>query len=136
MRWRFPARESPRSVPAAILLIMSGEPNGRASPFGARLRQWRRHRGLSQLALAGRVSSTPRHISFLETGRSRPSRQMVLRLGAALDVPLRERNQLLQAAGLAPAYPEADVQAPALEPFRRAMESNATSPTRRSVPPS
>ncbi len=61
---------------------------------------------------------------------------MVLRLGAALDVPLRERNQLLQAAGLAPAYPEADVQAPALEPFRRAMESNATSPTRRSVPPS
>lgn len=92
------------------------------SPFGARLRQWRRHRGLSQLALAGRVGSTPRHLSFLETGRSRPSRQMVLRLGAALDMPLREANQLLQAAGLPPAHPEADVQAPALEPFRRAMD--------------
>jgi transcriptional regulator with XRE-family HTH domain len=101
---------------------MRNNPTMNASPFGARLRQWRQHRGLSQLALAGRIGSTPRHISFLETGRSRPSQQMVLRLGAALDVPLRDRNQLLQAAGLAPAYPEADVQTPALEPFRRAMD--------------
>jgi len=76
---------------------MNGEPA--ASPFGARLRRWRGHRGISQLALATKVGTTPRHLSFLETGRSRPSRDMVLRLGEALDVTLRERNQLLQAAG-------------------------------------
>jgi DNA-binding XRE family transcriptional regulator len=58
------------------------------SPFGARLRQWRHRRGLSQLALAGLVGSTGRHISFLETGRSRPSRQMALRLADSLDVGL------------------------------------------------
>jgi transcriptional regulator with XRE-family HTH domain len=92
------------------------------SPFGARLRQWRRHRGLSQLALAGQVASTPRHVSFLETGRSRPSRDTVLRLAGALEVPLREVNELLQAAGLAPAYPEAALQAPTLEPFRQAID--------------
>jgi transcriptional regulator with XRE-family HTH domain len=101
---------------------MRNDPTPATSPFGARLRQWRRHRGLSQLALAGRVGSTPRHISFLETGRSRPSRDTVLRLAAALDVPLREANELLQAAGLAPAYPEGAVEAPALEPFRRAID--------------
>jgi len=68
-----------------------------ASPFGARLRQWRRHRGLSQLSLAGQVGSTGRHISFLETGRSRPSRQMVLRLADTLGVGLRNTNELLHA---------------------------------------
>jgi transcriptional regulator with XRE-family HTH domain len=93
------------------------------SPFGARLRQWRAARGVSQLALAVRVGSTPRHLSFLETGRSRPSRQMVLRLGEALDLPLRERNQLLHAAGLPGAYPEAGVHSVDLAPFRAAVES-------------
>lgn len=96
------------------------------SPFGARLRQWREIRGLSQLSLATRASSTPRHISFLETGRSRPSREMVLRLADVLDVSLRDRNQLLQAAGIAPAYPEAALQAPELEPFRRAIDALLT----------
>jgi len=96
---------------------MSGEPNGRASPFGARLRQWRRHRGLSQLALAGRVGSTARHLSFLETGRSRPSRQMVLRLGEALGVGLREVNELLHAAGLPAAYPNMDIGSSDLAAF-------------------
>jgi transcriptional regulator with XRE-family HTH domain len=95
---------------------------GTASPFGTRLRQWRQHRGISQLMLAGQVGSTPRHISFLETGRSRPSRQMVLRLGEVLDVSLRERNELLAAAGLPPAYPRAPVTGPELAPYRTAID--------------
>src|SRR5262245_57637463 len=93
------------------------------SPFGVRLRQWRATRGVSQLALAAKVGSTARHLSFLETGRSRPSRQMVLRLGEALDVSLRERNQLLHAAGLPAAYPEAGVDSADLAPFRAALDS-------------
>jgi transcriptional regulator with XRE-family HTH domain len=91
------------------------------SPFGARLRQWRSHRGLSQLELASRVATTPRHVSFLETGRSRPSRQMVLRLGDALDLPLRDRNDLLHAAGLGAAYPEAELSGHDLAPYRSAI---------------
>ena len=94
-----------------------------ASPFGARLRQWRAHRGVSQLALATKAGSTARHLSFLQTGRSRPSRQMVLRLGEALGLPLRERNQLLQAAGLAAAYPEAELSGPDLAPHRAALHT-------------
>jgi transcriptional regulator with XRE-family HTH domain len=92
------------------------------SPFGARLRRWRHQRGLSQLALAGLVGSTGRHISFLETGRSRPSRQMALRLAAALDVGLREANALLHAAGLPAAYPRAGLDSPDLGPHRAAIE--------------
>jgi transcriptional regulator with XRE-family HTH domain len=92
------------------------------SPFGARLRQWRRHRGLSQLGLAGQVASTARHISFLETGRSRPSRQMVLRLADALDVGLRESNELLHAAGLPGTYPQATLDGPDLAPYRAAID--------------
>jgi transcriptional regulator with XRE-family HTH domain len=77
-----------------------------SQPVGELLRQWRRRRGLSQLALAGAAGVSARHLSFVETGRSRPSRAMLLRLGEHLDVPLRDRNVLLLAAGLAPAYPE------------------------------
>ena len=77
-----------------------------APPSAALLRQWRRRRGLSQLALAGAAGVSARHLSFVETGRSRPSRAMLLRLSEHLDVPLRDRNALLLAAGLAPAYPE------------------------------
>lgn len=100
---------------------MDSQPVG-VSPFGARLRQWRASRGVSQLALAARVGSTSRHLSFLETGRSRPSRQMVLRLGEALDVPLRERNELLHAAGLPAVYPQVSMQSVNLAPFRAALE--------------
>jgi transcriptional regulator with XRE-family HTH domain len=86
-----------------------------ASPFGERLRHWRRRAALSQLELAVRAGTTSRHVSFVETGRSRPGAELVLRLAHALDVPLRERNALLVAAGLAPRYPS-----PALtdEPMR------------------
>ncbi|HMJ75823.1 MAG TPA: helix-turn-helix transcriptional regulator [Iamia sp.] len=75
-----------------------------SSPFGSLLRQWRAVRGASQLALAIEAGTTPRYVSFVETGRARPSRHMVERLARALEVPLRERNELLLAAGFAPLY--------------------------------
>lgn len=73
---------------------------------GPLLRGWREQRRVSQLELALRADSSARHISFIETGRSRPSEEMVLRLAEHLDVPVRERNALLLAAGYAPHYPE------------------------------
>src|SRR5262245_32682917 len=96
--------------------------SGPASPFGAYLRRWRRHRGLSQLALAAEIGSTPRHLSFLETGRSRPSHAMVVRLCDALRIPLRDRNQLLAAAGLAAAYPYGDLRDADLAPYRAIID--------------
>jgi transcriptional regulator with XRE-family HTH domain len=99
--------------------IMSEESG---SPFGVRLRSWRQRRGLSQLALASLVGSTARHLSFLETGRSRPSREMTLRLASALDVGMRESNQLLLAAGLKASYPERTIDAADLAPYRRAID--------------
>src|SRR5205814_2435578 len=120
---RFPARESASSRSPAILSIMTTAPVGRASPFGVRLRQWRHRRGISQLVLAGQVGSTPRHISFLETGRSRPSRQMVLRLADTLGVGLAEANELLHAAGLPAAYPHAGLDSVDLAPYRAAFEA-------------
>jgi len=105
--------------PPCDTAIMDEEP---VSPFGARLRRWRRHRGLSQLGLAGQVGSTARHISFLETGRSRPSRQMVLRLAEVLRVGLRESNQLLHAAGLPATYPQAALDSADLAPYRAAID--------------
>jgi len=92
------------------------------SPFGQALRHWRQRRGLSQLDLAGVAATTTRHLSYLETGRSRPTRQMVERLSGALDVPLRERNRLLQLAGLPAVYPEGDLATDDLAPFRRAVD--------------
>ena len=87
-----------------------------------RLRHWRRLRGLSQLSLATEAATTARHLSFLETGRSRPSREMVTRLSDVLSLPLRARNDLLEAAGLAPGYPEAPLDSEALAPFRAAID--------------
>ena len=75
------------------------------SRFGALLREWRRRRGISQLELAGRANSSQRHVSFLESGRSQPSRTIVLALTEALDLPLRARNEILVAGGFAPFYP-------------------------------
>lgn len=73
-----------------------------ATDIGALLQYWRKARSLSQLALAIEADVSPRHISFLETGRARPSREMVILLCGVLDVPLRERNELLLTAGFAP----------------------------------
>ena len=90
--------------------------------FGEQLRGWRRTRRLSQLDLALEAEISSRHLSFVETGRSRPSRDMVLRLAGTLDLPLRARNALLVAAGLAPQFPERSLDDPALTPARRAIE--------------
>ncbi len=91
-------------------------------PFGDHLRHWRQHRRLSQLDLAQEAEISPRHLSFVETGRSVPSREMVLRLAERLDVPLRERNALLLAAGYAPMYRERPLSDPALSAARQAVE--------------
>src|SRR6266849_11122546 len=97
-----------------------GARNGGAS-FGRLLRHWRQARGMSQLALAIEAEISSRHVSFLETGRTQPSRDMVQRLGAVLDLPLDERNALCLAAGYAPAYEERELGVPELGHVRRAL---------------
>src|SRR5690606_7128589 len=97
-------------------------PHPRDTGFGELLRQWRRIRGKSQYALALDARVSPRHVSFVETGRARPSRQMVLTLAATLNVPLRERNALLTAAGFARMYRESQLDSAELEPARQALE--------------
>lgn len=92
-----------------------------ATPFGVLLRQWSTSRSLSQLALAAMAGTTSRHVSFLETGRSRPSAEIVDRLADALDVPLGDRNALLLAAGLAGRYTDAAWEDERYEPARRAV---------------
>ncbi|MEU2437990.1 helix-turn-helix transcriptional regulator [Streptomyces rubradiris] len=89
---------------------------------GPLLRAWRERRRISQLELALRAGSSARHISFIETGRSRPSEEMVLRLAERLQVPVRERNALLLAAGYAPRYAETPLDDPALEGLRDGLE--------------
>ncbi len=90
--------------------------------FGRLLRQWRTTRHMSQLGLATEAGISARHLSFLETGRAQPSREMVQLLAGMLDVPLGERNALLVSAGYAPLYGERPLGAPELEPVRRALQ--------------
>jgi transcriptional regulator with XRE-family HTH domain len=90
--------------------------------IGDHLREWRQRRHLSQLDLAGDAEVSARHLSFVETGRAAPSRDMVLRLAERLDVPLRERNVLLVAAGFAPAFPQRALDDPALKQARQAID--------------
>lgn len=90
--------------------------------FPQALRERRTSRRLSQLELAIRAGTTQRHVSFLETARSEPGRDMVIRLAESLDLPLRERNALLLTAGFAAAYPQTALTAPALAPVRTALE--------------
>lgn len=90
-------------------------------PVGELLRHWRTRRRVTQLELAIQADISTRHLSFVETGRSRPSRDMLLHLCEQLDLPLRERNHLLLAAGFAPAYPETAFDAPRLAPVRAAI---------------
>ncbi|MBC8071441.1 MAG: helix-turn-helix transcriptional regulator [Deltaproteobacteria bacterium] len=92
------------------------------APVGRLVRHWRQTRGLSQLALAERAEVSTRHLSYVETGKSAPSREMVLVLASALDVPLRERNRLLLAAGFAPVYRERELANPEQGELRRALE--------------
>jgi transcriptional regulator with XRE-family HTH domain len=98
-------------------VVSTGQPD----LFGPMLRAWRRRRGASQLALALQSGVSQRHVSFLESGRARPSREMVVQLTSALDVPLRQRNAMLLAAGFAPVYRESNLAAPELAPVRQAI---------------
>ena len=91
-------------------------------PVGDLLRSWRRRRSLSQLELALNAEVSSRHVSFLETGRARPSREMVLHLAEHLEVPLRDRNGLLLAASYAPAYAERELGTPEMAPVRQALD--------------
>src|SRR2546423_9315759 len=91
-------------------------------PVGMLLRDWRQRRRLSQLDLALDAGVSARHVSFVETGRSRPSAEMVLHLADQLEVPLRDRNQLLLAAGYAPVYGERSLDDPDMAPVREALE--------------
>jgi len=90
--------------------------------FGGLLRVWRSSRGRSQLALALDAGISSRHLSYMETGRARPSREMVLTLAQALEIPLRDRNELLKAAGFAAIYRETPLGAPALGPVHDALK--------------
>lgn len=93
----------------------------RGATVGELLRQWREHRRISQLDLSITANISTRHLSFVETGRAKPSREMVLRLGEHLDVPLRERNRLLLAAGYAPVYRESTLDDPEMSAARQAL---------------
>lgn len=90
--------------------------------FGSGLRWWRARRGFSQLDLAGAAETTQRHLSFLESGRASPSREMILRLATVLDLPLRQHNALLLAAGFAPAWRESALSAPELAQVNSALD--------------
>jgi len=93
---------------------------------GELLREWREHRRLSQLELSIQADISTRHLSFVETGRSKPTPEMILRLGEHLDVPLRERNTLLLAGGYAPAYPHHGMDEPELASVRAALRQVLT----------
>ncbi|MCK1823326.1 helix-turn-helix transcriptional regulator [Streptomyces sp. XM83C] len=111
----------------AIASTVHTEPAAAPAPpaaqgVGPLLRAWRERRRVTQLELALRAGSSARHISFVETGRSRPSEEMVLRLAEHLDVPVRDRNALLLAAGYAPRFPETPLEDPALDAVRAGLE--------------
>src|SRR5260370_41949862 len=97
-------------------------------PVGQLLREWRERRRLSQLDLSIRADISARHLSFVETGRSRPTPAMILRLTEQLQVPLRERNVLLLAGGYAPAHPEHRPQGPELDSRRAALRQGPAGP--------
>jgi transcriptional regulator with XRE-family HTH domain len=99
------------------MAIATGAPR-----VGDLLRGWRQRRKLSQLELSLESAVSSRHLSFIETGRSRPSREMVLHLADRLEIPLRERNALLLAAGYAPVYEERPLNGPELAPVRAALD--------------
>jgi transcriptional regulator with XRE-family HTH domain len=100
----------------------AGAPDGRGSAIGRLLREWRCRRGMSQLAMAVEAGVSARHVSFVETGRAQPSREMVLLLARVLDVPLRDRNELLTAAGYAPVYRATGLDAPDMRQASRALD--------------
>ena len=120
MRATIPSREllgSKRKVESIAVTV------DESSRFASELRRWRDSRRLSPLELAIRAGTTQRHVSFLEQARSRPGRPVVIRLAEALDLSLRQRNELLLAAGFAPAFRESALDSSSLQPVREAIES-------------
>jgi transcriptional regulator with XRE-family HTH domain len=113
------ATATPATYGSVMDLSPAAEPD---TSFGGLLRAWRQRRRLSQQELSLAADVSARHLSFLETGRSQPSRAMVLALAEHLDVPLRERNELLTAAGFAPSYPRRDLDAPEMGAVRSAVD--------------
>jgi transcriptional regulator with XRE-family HTH domain len=107
---------------AGIVEVMAAVASLDRITFGDRLRAWRLRRRMSQLQLSNEAGVSARHLSFLETGRSRPSREIVLHLAEHLDVPLRERNTLLVAAGYAPTYRETALEEAPMAPVRDAID--------------
>lgn len=103
------------------LPITAAAPSPQTPPVGTLLRDWRQRRRLSQLDLALDTEVSARHLSFIETGRATPSRDMLLRLAERLDIPLRERNTMLMAAGHAPAYAERTLADPSMASAQRAV---------------
>jgi transcriptional regulator with XRE-family HTH domain len=93
-----------------------------SAPVGHQLREWRQRRRMSQLVFACEAEISSKHLSFLETGRAQPSREMLLRLSELLDIPLRERNAMLLSAGFAPMFPQHELNAPELEAARAAVD--------------
>jgi len=102
-----------------VVAVTTARPGSGA---GRLLREWRERRRLSQLELSNRAAVSTRHLSYVETGRSRPSRELLLHLAEELDVPLHERNTLLVAAGFAPVYRETPIDAPEMAAIREALE--------------
>ncbi|MFC9653321.1 helix-turn-helix domain-containing protein [Streptomyces sp. NPDC056937] len=106
-----------QATASGVTAARTGDPG-----VGPLLRDWRKRRRVSQLELAIRAGSSARHISFIETGRARPSEEMVLRLADRLDVPVRERNTLLLAAGYAPRFTETALDDPAMDAVREGLD--------------
>jgi transcriptional regulator with XRE-family HTH domain len=96
--------------------------NLQPDPFGTLLKHWRNQRGFSQLDLAVTSQVSQRHISFLESGRAKPSREMVLQLATVLEIPLRQQNLMLTAAGFAPIHTQTDLSAPEMSSVRKAID--------------
>ena len=117
-----PAPAPSHRAPRRPLPHRAAAPTAGPASFGDHLRNWRQQRHLSQMELADEADISTRHVSFMETGRTNPSRDMVLRLCERLAVPLRERNALLVAAGYAPMYRERALDDPALAAARQAVE--------------
>lgn len=112
-------RGSPRSRVTGARGRRADRPQGPA--LGDRIREWRLHRGLSQSRLAQGAGISPRHMSFVETGRSRPSREVLIRIAGELGLPLREENALMESAGYARRYRESNLAEPALDQVRRVL---------------
>jgi transcriptional regulator with XRE-family HTH domain len=116
---------TPSTSYGPVMTLLDDRPDSRRPPTGGAgplLRSWRQRRRLSQLDLACLADVSTRHLSYVETGRARPSRAFVLHVAEHLDVPLRERNDLLVAAGYAPVYRRTSLEAPEMEPVRMALD--------------